>query len=70
MTSNEIAMMHLLIQRLDDCAMAYASYATNFPPEQAAEMVEYAKRLLTSAECFRMDLLEEELRGNLSEARR
>jgi hypothetical protein len=70
MTSNEIAMMDVLIQRLEDCAAAYASYANNFPQEQAAKMDEYAKRLLTSAECFRMDLLEAELTGNIGEARR
>ncbi len=70
MTSDEIALTPLLIQRLEDCAAAYASYAQNFPPEQAGKINEYAKRLFTSAECFKMDLMEEELMGKIGEGRR
>lgn len=65
MAPNEIAMLHLLIQRLEDCAAAYASYAEHFPKEQRVELSEYGKRLLTSAECLKMDLLEARLTETL-----
>lgn len=53
--------MRLLIERLKNCAAAYTSYAENFEELKATELRENAKRLLTAAECLKMNLLEEEL---------